>query len=421
MINLISAGDLDFYRVKRYVCDSKDDFVELPVVAEGSTVTIISTGETYKINAEGEWILDSSISGGEGGVGPQGPAGEKGEKGDQGIPGEKGEAGYSPVKGVDYWTDADKAEVVEDLLGMKALKPVYDPVKGNLYCNGVGVIIEDSGSDNLIIYDLDTNTRETMNVPYETRIFGGGDGTKKPCSYAGSSIVMNGGKVKSVRGGGLGGCNVGSASIVINGGKISSEIAAGGGNNQITDDATGNIVGYSSVVVNGGEALMLYGGCATGMGRLGSADIEINDGNIKWVTAGGSNGTAGSVKVAINGGKFTVVQSVNRGSIGSSVITVNGGLIERLYGGGETEDASVNGIVGKSVLNILGGQVNKLAKGTSNGVEGTDFISGKYVGGVIGNEEIAESLNLVRVPTLEETIIRLIEVERSVSITDIQA
>lgn len=76
MINLISAGDLDFYRIKRYICDSKDDFAELPVVAEGSTVTIISTGETYKINAEGEWVLDSSISGGEGGVGPQGPAGE---------------------------------------------------------------------------------------------------------------------------------------------------------------------------------------------------------------------------------------------------------------------------------------------------------------------------------------------------------
>ena len=420
MINLISAGDLDFYRIKRYICDSKDDFAELPVVAEGSTVTIISTGETYKINAEGEWVLDSSISGGEGGVGPQGPAGEKGEKGDQGVPGEKGEAGYSPVKGVDYWTDADKYEIVEDLLGMKPLKPVYDASKGNLYCNGVGVIIEDSGVDNLVIYDLDTNTREEVHVPYDTRIFGGGDGTKKPCSYAGSSIVMNGGKVKSIRGGGLGGCNVGSASVVVNGGYISSEIAAGGGNNQITDDATGNIVGYSSVVVNGGEALMLYGGCATGMGRLGSADIEINGGDIKWVTAGGSNGTAGSVKVVINDGKFTVVQSVNRGSIGSSIITINGGLIERLYGGGETEDATVTGICGKSVLNIMGGQVNKLASGTSNGVEKSDFISGKYISGVIGNEEIAESLNMVQVPSLEETIKRLIAVEQTVTVTDIQ-
>ena len=401
MINIISSGDLDFGRIKRYICDSKDDFAELPIVAAGSTVTIISTGETYKIDEDGNWNLDSTVSGGEG-------AGVPGEKGDKGDPGEDG---YSPIKGVDYWTEDDKSEIIEDLLGMKPIKPTYDSARGNLYCNGVGVIIEDSGTDNLIIYDLDTNTREEMHVPYETRIFGGGDGTKKPCSYAGSSIVMNSGQVKSIRGGGLGGCNVGSASIVVNGGKISSEIAAGGGNNQVTDDATGNIVGYSSVVVNGGEALMLYGGCATGMGRLGSADIEINDGDIKWVTAGGSNGTAGSVKVIINGGKFTVVQSVNRGSIGSSVITVNGGLVERLYGGGETEDTSVNGICGKSVLNILGGQVNKLASGTSNGVEKSDFISGKYVSGVIGNEEIAVELNLKQVPTLEETIKRLMAVE----------
>ena len=137
MINLISSGDLDHGIVKRYLCDTKEDFAELPVVAEGSTVSIISTGETYKINADGEWMLDSTLGGGEGGVGPAGPAGADGKD------------GYSPIKGVDYWTDADKAEVVEDLLGMKAIKPVYDAEKGNVYCNGVGVIIEDSGNDNI--------------------------------------------------------------------------------------------------------------------------------------------------------------------------------------------------------------------------------------------------------------------------------
>lgn len=408
MINLISSGDLDHGIVKRYLCDTKEDFAELPVVAEGSTVSIISTGETYKINADGEWVLDSTLGGGEGGVGPAGPAGADGKD------------GYSPIKGVDYWTDADKAEVVEDLLGMKAIKPVYDAEKGNVYCNGVGVIIEDSGNDNIIIYELDYNTREQLNVPYGVRVYGGGNGLEKPCSYAGSSIVMNGGNVKVLSGGGLGGCNVGSASVVVNGGKISEGIGAGGANNHPTDDATGNIVGYSSVVVNGGEALTLYGGCTTGLGRLGSADIEINGGKIQWLTAGGSNGTAGSVKVVINGGEFVVVQGVNRGSIGSSVITINDGIIDRLYGGGETEDKAVNGICGKSVLNVLGGKVNKLASGTSNGIEKADFISGKYVSGVIGNEEIAASLNMVQVPTLEETILRLMAVEQTVTLTDIE-
>lgn len=35
----------------------------------------------------------------------------KGAKGDPGKQGEKGEDGYTPVRGTDYWTDADKAEI----------------------------------------------------------------------------------------------------------------------------------------------------------------------------------------------------------------------------------------------------------------------------------------------------------------------
>ena len=407
MINLISSGDLDHGIVKRYLCDTKEDFAELPVVAEGSTVSIISTGETYKINADGEWVLDSTLGGG-GGEGPAGPVGPAGAD------------GKTPEKGVDYWTEADKAEMMEDLLGMKAVKPVFDAEKGNLYCNGVGVIIEDSGSDNKVIYELDYNTREEIHIPYGSRVYGGGNGLIRPCSYAGSSVVMNGGNLKVLSGGGLGGCNVGSASIVINGGKISEGVGAGGANNHPTDDATGNIVGYSSLVVNDGDILTLFGGSTTGLGRLGSSDVEINGGKIQWVTAGGSNGTAGSVNMVINGGEFVVVQGVNRGSIGSAVITVNGGIIDRMYGGGETEDSGVNGIIGKATLNILGGEIKKLSAGTTNKVEKADFIAGKYVTGVIGNEEIADSLNLVRVPTLEETILRLIEVERSVTVTDIE-
>lgn len=37
--------------------------------------------------------------------------GAKGDKGDPGEPGQPGEPGYTPVRGTDYWTDADKAEI----------------------------------------------------------------------------------------------------------------------------------------------------------------------------------------------------------------------------------------------------------------------------------------------------------------------
>ena len=51
-----------------------------------------------------------------GAAGAAGADGKDGEKGDRGATGEKGdpgEDGYTPVKGVDYYTEADKAEFVE--------------------------------------------------------------------------------------------------------------------------------------------------------------------------------------------------------------------------------------------------------------------------------------------------------------------
>lgn len=71
MLNLISNGDLDTGLVKRYLCDTLADFAEIPRVAKGSTVLVQSTGEVYKIDAEGNWKYDSCIgNAGTGGVSP---------------------------------------------------------------------------------------------------------------------------------------------------------------------------------------------------------------------------------------------------------------------------------------------------------------------------------------------------------------
>lgn len=48
------------------------------------------------------------------------PAGEKGEKGDpgeQGIQGVQGEPGYTPIKGVDYFTEAEREAFKTEVLG----------------------------------------------------------------------------------------------------------------------------------------------------------------------------------------------------------------------------------------------------------------------------------------------------------------
>lgn len=57
--------------------------------------------------------------------GPKGDTGETGEqgpKGDTGETGPGGAAGYTPVKGTDYWTAADKQSMVSDVL---AEMPVF--------------------------------------------------------------------------------------------------------------------------------------------------------------------------------------------------------------------------------------------------------------------------------------------------------
>lgn len=47
-----------------------------------------------------------------GNPGPAGPAGERGERGETGATGPAGADGKTPVRGVDYWTKSDKAEIL---------------------------------------------------------------------------------------------------------------------------------------------------------------------------------------------------------------------------------------------------------------------------------------------------------------------
>lgn len=50
-----------------------------------------------------------------GDTGDQGPQGDTGAKGDKGDKGDTGAAGYTPVRGVDYWTEADKQEIIDSI------------------------------------------------------------------------------------------------------------------------------------------------------------------------------------------------------------------------------------------------------------------------------------------------------------------
>ena len=63
-------------------------------------------GITPHIGENGNWYLGGTDTG----------KPSRGEKGDKGAPGAKGANGKTPVKGTDYWTAADKTEIVNDTL-----------------------------------------------------------------------------------------------------------------------------------------------------------------------------------------------------------------------------------------------------------------------------------------------------------------
>lgn len=71
--------------------------------ADGANGKDGTNGITPTIGANGNWYLDTTDTG----------KPSRGEKGDTGA---AGADGYTPVKGTDYWTAADKAEIVADTL-----------------------------------------------------------------------------------------------------------------------------------------------------------------------------------------------------------------------------------------------------------------------------------------------------------------
>jgi hypothetical protein len=56
------------------------------------------------------------VAGVNGRDGVDGKDGKDGKDGTNGIDGTDGQDGYTPIKGVDYWTNQDKAEIVADVL-----------------------------------------------------------------------------------------------------------------------------------------------------------------------------------------------------------------------------------------------------------------------------------------------------------------
>lgn len=135
---LIDLKNLDYYHKRSAAKTQREldsvkyrlqSLEEIPNGKNGKSAYEIAVENGFD-GSENEWLI--SLVGDPGEQGPQGIQGEKGDAGPQGIqgerglPGEKGQDGvdgYTPIKGVDYFTENDKNELVNQVL--QSL-PVYN-------------------------------------------------------------------------------------------------------------------------------------------------------------------------------------------------------------------------------------------------------------------------------------------------------
>ena len=355
--------------------------------------------------------------------GPQGPQGEQGIQGEQGPQGPQGEKGDTPIKGEDYFTQEDIDEMVKNVIESKRTSPYIDDTVKALFACGTHIVIQDTkeeGKTKALWYDIDGSKTELIFDSNYT-VFGGGNGLEYPVYYPASCITMDSGLVNAISGGNYGAGAVGTTTIIVNGGYFNGWNGVGGGGFAFYNGKTyKNTVGHSEVIINGSDKPIgvVYGGGPCGMSAVGTARVTVNGGGIQYLTGGGSNGETGVADVIINGGVIDIAQGCNRGDVNNISITVNNGIINKLYAGGETEDSSVDGTYDISELYIYGGTIHKLSSGTNGGKESTDGISGEYVSGVIDNEEISPSLNLElinnNIDVITENMINSMKIEGTV-------
>ena len=118
--NNIGAAVNDYLIKNPVVVDLSNYYTKSQVDAAIDAVEL-TPGPQGPQGPQGEPGRDGQ-DGAPGPAGPAGPAGkdgapgQQGPQGEPGAPGAPGQDGHTPVKGTDYWTETDKAEMVADVI-----------------------------------------------------------------------------------------------------------------------------------------------------------------------------------------------------------------------------------------------------------------------------------------------------------------
>lgn len=124
-------------------------FNRTPVVGDRFILLALrtTTGQTFMLECEitlvTTYVASENIAVVET-TGAQGETGPQGEKGDTGDTGPAGADGYTPIKGTDYWTESDKAEIVQE--AANSIPIATTSVAGKVKPDGTTITVTEDGT-----------------------------------------------------------------------------------------------------------------------------------------------------------------------------------------------------------------------------------------------------------------------------------
>ena len=329
--------------------------------------------------------------------GQDGKDGEQGPEGPMGPQGEKGEDGYTPVKGVDYFTEEDmahlatkeelEAEIARAMAREDEIAAEIDdeepymadlaayPTSKFLFACGHPVYVQGQEDGSVVVSYKWAGEMVGITLSAEdaakTYIVGGygHDNHNSKRSLPMTKVVARDAKIKGIIGGHYFEGIVGHAVIDAENCQMVSVMAGGWCGANVDGRTTRlNIVHEADVrLVNSSVSSTLFGG-SQGNGTVDDSYMMLKDVKAGWVTVGGSNGLTNKGQVEIHGEtEITVLQTTNRGLVRRAEVVMNDGHIGQFFMGGETEDSSVDGIIESVEVHLMGGTVDKLRMGTSEG------------------------------------------------------
>lgn len=268
--------------------------------ADGTSVTVKSVSESTADGGSNVVTFSDgkTLTVKNGSKGSKGDKGDKGDTGATGATGKNGADGYTPVRGTDYWTEADKVEIVQRVIESLGGNPIFGIVDEN---NNIVVSGDLPDGTYSVKYEMENGTKLNIgNLVIDTNVYYTVTNTLTQCttnnsatkavqggSYSATITAKSGYELKSIVVK-MGGTDI--SSTAVSGGKIT--ISNVTGNIVITAVATEKAVTptYTNLFVAGGDGYILNGRCSSkgadrtdANGCLVSNYIKVSNGDTVYV------------------------------------------------------------------------------------------------------------------------------------------